>query len=599
MPPKRIAAERERKANRIKALEDDFQHCLQLQSTVDAAEARQTGLRGRQLAEARKHYDTTLQTQTLSQQKVLDSLKEREALNKPLSLKTTLALLHDAVSNARKHVAIAELDRDDLYLAHPQYRQAGPAFEAAVLLEPEKYRRFASQVTDINERSIRWLEFKDRYLEHLRGMGSTGVKQFNDMTANRPKEITALSIKDLQLQTLKYLTIKDFGAPLFKAFDRVITPLQQQVRTHAELNTLALSASDRLRVLESLVEHYGSALDGLHGLGIIDVEGLHPAYSARLLKLIEGLFEEVTQRLAQEVKPVAHTSSQPAGQPQVMVGRPAKRVIKTRRRGTLIGDLQSIGNVEIVEVRNEHNQQVLGSYSQQGDVWVEYVVQTPPQAPAAPRGLSLVKGEARKLLAMLNDHLRRGEHYKKTSRHPQEVQEVLNYEAVRYDKFATELDRAIQAQPENARVPADQTLANDMRQAGVRLTELGQTLRKQLCLELPPTHGNLEYLLDQRQANVAQLGARIQLSGERRDFIQEYAINDPKGHPLWYAHFHYPAANTPNADYTAAHLKTREQRRQSYYSLLANAQSPQSVVDVHRGLIGKALAQRWFLSFPQ
>ena len=46
---------------------------------------------------------------------------------------------------------------------------------------------------------------------------------------------------------------------------------------------------------------------------------------------------------------------------------------------------------------------------------------------------------------------------------------------------------------------------------------------------------------------------------------------------------------------TAAHLKTREQRKQSYYSQLARAQSPQAVVDVHRGLIGKALVQRWFL----
>lgn len=599
MPPKRIAAERQRKANRIKELEDGYRHYLQLQSTVDAAEAKQKGLSGSPLAEARKHYDATLETQTLSQQTIVDSLKEREALNIPLSLATTLRLLHDTVSNARKHVAIAELDREALYLAHPLYRQSGPAFNMAVVLEPQKYRQFASQLVDINARSIHWLELKDRYLEHMRGMGSTGLKQFNEMTANRPNEITALAIKDLQLRLLKYLAIKDFQHPLFKAFDEVVTPLQQQVRTHAELNTLELSVSDRLSVLESLVEHYGRALDGLLGLGIVDAEALHPADSTRLLKLIEALFEEVTQRLSREIKPAAHASSQPPRQPQVIVGRPAKRVIKTRRRGTLIGDLRSIGNVDVVEVRNEHNQQVLGSYSQQGDVWAEYVVQTPPQAPTPPRSLNLVKSEARKLLAMLNDHVRRGEHYKKTSRHPQEVQEVLNYEAVRYDKLATELEQAIAAQPTSARTAADQALVRDMRQAGVQLSTQGQAMRTQLCLELPPTHGNLEYLLDQQQANVAQLGARIQLSGERRDFIQEYAINDPKGYPLWYAHFHYPAANTPKADYTAAHLKTREQRRQSYDSLLAKAQSPQAVISVHRGLIGKTLAERWFLSFPE
>ena len=128
-----------------------------------------------------------------------------------------------------------------------------------------------------------------------------------------------------------------------------------------------------------------------------------------------------------------------------------------------------------------------------------------------------------------------------------------------------------------------------------RLSERGLALRIQLCLELPPTHGNLEFLIEQKRANMALLGERIQLIGDRRDFVQEYAINDQGGYPLWYAHFHYPAADTPKLAYTAAHLKTREQRRVSYYSQLARAQSPQAVVDVHRGLIGKALAQRWFL----
>ncbi|MCT4500975.1 hypothetical protein N0U25_24565 [Pseudomonas sivasensis] len=600
MPPKRIAAERERKANRVKALEDDLQAYLQTQPEVDKAEARQTGLSGKPLAEARQQYDAALEKQSLHQQQILDSLKEREALNVPLSLTKTLDLLHDAVLNARKHVAIAELDREDLYRAHPQFRREGPGFNVAVVLERNRYRQFTSQLADINERSIRWLERQARHLEHMQSMGSSGAKRFNEMTANRVNEISALSIKDLQLRTLKYLSVKDFGHPLFKAMDNIVSPLQQQVRTHAELNGLVLSSSDRLSVLESLVEHYGRALDGLLGLEIVDVEGLDATFSGRLLNLVRGLYDEVTQRLSREVRPIAHTSSQPPRPvpAQAPAATSAKRVIKTRRRGTLIGDVQRVHNVEVVEVRNENTRQVVESYSQQGDVWVEYVVQTPPQAPVPPRSLSQVKGEARKLLAMLDDHLRRAEHYKKSSRHPQEVQEVLDYEAARYDKLATELDQAIAAQPESARTTADQALASDMRKAGERLSALGQTLRHQLSLELPPTHGNLEYLLNQRQVNVAKLGGRTRLKGERQDFIQEYAINDPKGYPVWYAHFHYPTADTAGADYTAAHVKTREQRKQSYYSLLAKAQGPQAVVDVHRGLIGKALAQRWFLSFP-
>ena len=44
-----------------------------------------------------------------------------------------------------------------------------------------------------------------------------------------------------------------------------------------------------------------------------------------------------------------------------------------------------------------------------------------------------------------------------------------------------------------------------------------------------------------------------------------------------------------------AHLKTKAQRKQSYYSQLANAQSGHAIVNVHRGQIGKLLAERWFL----
>ena len=112
---------------------------------------------------------------------------------------------------------------------------------------------------------------------------------------------------------------------------------------------------------------------------------------------------------------------------------------------------------------------------------------------------------------------------------------------------------------------------------------------------MPPPDGNLRYLLAHERVQIAGLGERIQLQGEHRDFIQEYAINDSQGYPLWYAHFHYEQADAPRQNYTVAHLKTKAQRKLSYYSQLANAQGGQAIVNVHRGQIGKALAERWFL----
>ncbi len=85
------------------------------------------------------------------------------------------------------------------------------------------------------------------------------------------------------------------------------------------------------------------------------------------------------------------------------------------------------------------------------------------------------------------------------------------------------------------------------------------------------------------------------MKGARQDFLQEYAINNRDGFPLWYAHFHYEKIDTPKADYSVAHLKTKAQRREDYHSLLAKADSPYAVVNVHRGKIGKLMAQSKFL----
>lgn len=83
--------------------------------------------------------------------------------------------------------------------------------------------------------------------------------------------------------------------------------------------------------------------------------------------------------------------------------------------------------------------------------------------------------------------------------------------------------------------------------------------------------------------------------GRAARLYPEYAVNDRQGRPLWYAHFHYPEATTPKQDYSVAHLKTKAQRKLSYWSQLADAKSGQAVVIVHRGQIGRVLAERWFL----
>ena len=272
-------------------------------------------------------------------------------------------------------------------------------------------------------------------------------------------------------------------------------------------------------------------------------------------------------------------------------------MINARGKGSLIGSVLPAGGewpIEVIEIRAEYDNKLLSTYAQHGEEWVE-IQASRPAAPIVKRMLDVVKGQARKLYAMFEHIKRRAARYKRQVRHPEEIEEILSHEASKFDKLADELNAALQEKPETDRLPADQMLVNDMHSAAQQLDQTGKALRLQLCLELPPTQGNLQYLLDGRRVQIAGLRGRVQLTGERRDYIQEFSISEPGKPPLWYAHFHYEHATTPKENYTVAHLKTKEQRKLSYFSQLNTAQSEQAIVNVHRGQIGKNMAERWFL----
>ncbi|MEB0207266.1 dermonecrotic toxin domain-containing protein [Pseudomonas sp. CCC3.1] len=454
---------------------------------------------------------------------------------------------------------------------------------------------------DIYEKMIATLELRARYLERLDQAGMQRYESsLEDVSLKRTNvDFYDVSIKNSYLNWLIKPSVKEWqrNTALVETLEGLVTPVRKLISTHVELNTFDFSSGESLEVVSSLVDFYAQSLDALRGLGILRADELDSVFFNKIITMLDGLYQDVAKKMAAEIKPGAKAAELPDKPHRAPTTGAPKRIIKTRNSGRLIGKLIPAGGewpVEVVEVRSEENDQLLGTYSEHGEVWDEIKVVT-PMAPSATRPLDILKGEARKGYADLDKHLRRAEEYKKISRYPQEVQEVLQHEADRLNRLAAELSKAIDAQPLNTVVQSDLVLVENLRSGATRLTEKGKELRIQLSLELPPTHGNLQYLLDQDRVQIAGLGARIKLAGERQDFIQEYAINDKKGAPLWYAHIHYAEAETPKENYGVAHLKLKSQRRESYYSQLKKSKSPQATVNVYHGVIGKDLVERWFL----
>ncbi|MCY1358512.1 hypothetical protein D9M69_450480 [compost metagenome] len=91
-------------------------------------------------------------------------------------------------------------------------------------------------------------------------------------------------------------------------------------------------------------------------------------------------------------------------------------------------------------------------------------------------------------------------------------------------------------------------------------------------------------------------GERRRLKGPRKDYLQEYEIRERgTGQPLWYAHFHYAASDTPVEAFTAAHLKLRDQRMMAGRGDLNSASSSQ-VIAIYRSAISPQLAGSLFFS---
>ncbi|WP_434575975.1 hypothetical protein J3P88_13985 [Pseudomonas sp. Z3-6] len=605
MPPRRMAEQRrlnvERTIELVNELKTHMAQEAERQKALDVAQQVMVRLEQdstyteEQRAPRRKVFYDLLNAQTDGYLKLLDSAPERARLGIDLPTPSIRGLMENVINNARKAFLIVDAEHRALIIANRQFSNE-TATELVVANLPG-YLKFLDSSSELLDRSIHWLDLKDEYLEKLLNLDSAGARAYERLTRDRPlDERNSLASKAMQLSTLPMLAIKNPNGDLPDSLRRILGSVAVQVRSHADLDLYELSPSEQFEVLESLSEQYGKTLDALHGIKTLYADDIDEFHFDRLLKVLDSLYQDASRQLAAAVKPEPNPRKRPPQHTGTATGRLRKKVINTRKNGVLIGDLKPADEsmpIDVVELRSQVEDTVLASYSRHDDVWDVIEVRRPAPSPST-RQVKAIKADAQKLLDELDERLRRAEGYKKRCRHPQEIEEIMNNEASRFAKLAEELDRALMLSKTPA-TAAEQALVKQLADAITHLKAKGSALRTELSLQLPPTDGNLRYLFEKNLIQVARLGERKALKGTRKDFLQEYAINDRNGFPLWYAHFHYETAGTLKADYSVAHLKTKEQRREHYHSLLAKADSPYAVVNVHRGQIGKSLARDKFL----
>lgn len=614
----RINAQREMTQQRISLLELNRQEFVdqqaRVQKRVDIAEnlmqLKKNDPASTELDRAtyRQRFVDELDKQTESYATLLAEIRELNELTKsdpdPLQL---CSLSENLINNARKRVVITDWEREAVDRQYADLRGGVRHLHEAITREGDgildRYFEFMRKTAEINETMIKLLEQVDSRLLELKQIPRLGMEYWKRLTGNRPEdEMTALRIKSYQLSVLRLLSLKALGSNTMSVLERTLSPLLLLSRSHAELQTEhTYINSDRIAVLDNLVDQYNKAQDGLETIGIFSTDELQTHPFNRLRELIDQLRVDAERRLAEalQLQPQSEEPSTSASGPRPPVKRPyswasRKRVINTAK-GAFIGDLrQRVANQggDIVDINDPFEEKPLASFHEhEPNVWVEVVDARPP-TPKAPRPYQQLKGDARKALADTDKHVQKIEGYAQRASSPKEIEEQLQREAQKLIGYADSLE---QHESPPANQAPDVSLIDGLREKARNLDTKASELRTRMTLARPPSSEGVEFLLRNNAMVARIIGQRVQLKTGRKDFMQEYVLLNKENQPWWYAHFHYANAEDAKADYTQAHLKTREQRFETYESAMAKAKDPKQQIAIHHGIISKELASRDFL----
>ena len=384
-----------------------------------------------------------------------------------------------------------------------------------------------------------------------------------------------------------------------------------------------LFSKDHIALLDRAIEHYYAAESLCVNLLSLESEHFRNQYLAPIMQVIRHLREFAENQLEKVIRDSESSSSEfeePRPGPSRLAhveqrkkaepSRPAQHVIETTTHQVLVGALRDPAegtSGDIVEVTEGFGRMTVHAYKQvEGGTWEEITQLRPGvQVATQSRNLARLEADARRLLAKVEGAIESSRSSAAISKIPVEIEEILEFKGKSLDEVAVQIDVILMnssAEPEiltDTRQRAAQALSEELKAAAIRLRSVGKTLRVGMIKRLPPTGPNVDYLNTQKEISIRRLGERTFLSrGQRKDYLQEYVINDTDGRALWYAHFHYKALETPAAAFDVAHLKTAAQRRLSEQTLYSRAGTSQEVIEVYRAKLDAALAQRLFLSIP-
>jgi len=381
------------------------------------------------------------------------------------------------------------------------------------------------------------------------------------------------------------------GIWLLRAWRNIDLAISQYVQLHKQAN-----ASDEVmrRVLQSIASNLDNARARLSALADAFGKDHVPTLLNDLRRDVNAIstsvdFERSEYPGNDERSTISQLNEQLPG------------LIETRDDGLLLGQPRTDDN-DIVDIPGVENDSVSAAYKREDDQWVAVdaaatnkTKTTPGKAPAKLKTLlkqstRLLDG-ARKEVALMQS--------KKANTYiPVDIQDSLLGHRARLDEHraAIELRLTRDNQTDEGTPGADAAMnIKAIEDMSSTLADQATAQRARVALLQAPRMGELQFLLEREQVVIESTGPRHRLAkvaGRSDDYLEEFVIRH-QNQAHWFAHFHYPAMNTRQADYTAGHLKTAEQRYERG-RLVKNPDGRE--IEVYRSPIDRAAANAYFFT---
>lgn len=460
-------------------------------------------------------------------------------------------------------------------------------------------------LSDLTEGYINKIEVAQSVFEQLNLLGKGGAEASREFRVIMPS-FDLQELKLFQITLAQELCLNENNAPATQDVRQALEVVVEDAALSIQ-SSLDLAAEDDILRLPERIDGLSDVLEQLTTVNqrIIDLPAEFPGQLLQPpLDLMRQRIEVFQQRTEMHLASLLleRQSLAPQPGPSRTSNAPNKRIVKTRFRGTVVGQMRSDPQGKgsaFLDVTSALTGKITTFHEKSPGVWIERVKPTAvsPTANTPTLANSILQGQT--LLDGVDAFIRRTEaHSKGLRRIPVEIEEMFHQQAHRLNEAANVIDEALTSSNSTEGGPGSAvTVAKQLNDEATRLYSKGQQVRVSMTKQQPPTAGRVQWLHEQGEVQIVKTPGRRLLKSRKKDYLDEYEIRDANDQSaLWYAHFHYGDSGAPVQRFTAAHLKTAEQRHLGGAREARGTNDNLRVISIYRSEISPQLAKALFFA---